>query len=144
MKRNAATKRPAPGKGRASNANAPECTACRCAKQGTFGQRFGFPPPPEPGEGPLELYLRTRPGWHDRMNLCAALSISDRDARAQSEHSAGLIIFGSGTEHGLKHLHHADAWEARQCAAELRQLSSSHLRRAMEIERALQGREVRA
>ena len=143
MKRNAATKRPAPGKGRASNANAPECTACRCAKQGTFGQRFGFPPPPEPGEGPLELYLRTRPGWHDRMNLCAALSISDRDARAQSEHSAGLIIFGSGTEHGLKHLHHADAWEARQCAAELRQRASSHLRRAMEIERALQGMEVR-
>ena len=56
--------------------NTAKCTACRCAKQGTFGQRFGFPPPPEPGEGPLELYLRTRPGWHDRMNLCAAAAVA--------------------------------------------------------------------
>jgi hypothetical protein len=103
------------------------------------GQQYfpGFPPPPLPGEGPLELYLLTRPGWHDRMNLCAALSISDREARAQSEHSAGLVIFGSGTGQGLKHLYHADAWEARQCAAELRCRAFSHLRRAHEIERAL-------
>ena len=122
-----------------SKTNTRNHTGCRCAAQQHFP---GFPPPPEPGEGPLEAYLRTRPGWHDRMNLCAALSISDRDARAQSEHSAGLIIFGSGTEHGLKHLHHADAWEARQCAAELRLRAASHLRRAMEIERAL--REVGA
>ena len=143
MQRNATTKRPAPGKGRASNANAKNPTACRCAKQGTFAPGFGFPPPPQPGEGPLEAYLRTRPGWHDRMNLCAALSISDREARAQSEHSAGLVIFGSGTGQGLKHLHHADAWEARACAAELRARAASHLRRAMEIEQALQKMGVR-
>ncbi len=120
-----------------SNANAKNPTACRCAKQGTFAPGFGFPPPPQPGEGPLEAYLRTRPGWHDRMNLCAALSMSDRQARAQSEHSAGLAIFGSGTGQGLKHLHHADGWEARQCAAELRARAASHLRRADEIEKAL-------
>lgn len=111
-------------------------TPCRCAEQGAFSPSFGFPPPPAPCEGPLELYLRTRPGWHDKMNLCAALSISDREARAQSEHSAGLVIFGSGTGQGLKHLHHADRWEARQCAAELRARAASHLRRAIEIERA--------
>ena len=143
MKSNAKKKRPAPGKGRASNADNPNPTACRCAKQGAFAPRFGFPPPPEPGEGPLESYLRTRPGWHDRMNLCAALSISDREARAQSEHSAGLVIFGSGTGQGMKHLHHADAWEARQCAAELRARAASHLRRAMEIEQAMQEMGVR-
>ena len=142
MTRNA-KKRPAPGKGRASNANAKNPTACRCAKQGTFAPRFGFPPPPEPGEGPLELYLRTRPGWHDRLNLCAALSISDREAREQSEHSAGLVIFGSGQGQGLKHLRHADAWEARSCAAELRARAASHLRRADEIEKALRKMGVR-
>ena len=137
MKHNATKKRPAPGKGRASNANDKNPTACRCAKQGTFAPRFGFPPPPLPGEGPLELYLSLRPGWHDRLNLCAALSISDREARAQSEHSAGLVIFGSGMGQGLKHLRHADAWEARACAAELRARALSHLRRADEIEKAL-------
>ena len=143
MQRNAKQKAAPSGKSATSNVNTPNPTACRCAKQGTFAPRFGFPPPPEPGEGPLELYLRTRPGWHDRMNLCAALSMSDRQARAQSEHSAGLIIFGSGTEQGLKHLHHADAWEARQCAAELRLRAASHLRRAMEIEHALREKGVR-
>ena len=126
-----------------SNANAKNPTACRCAKQGTFAPRFGFPPPPMPGEGPLELYLSLRPGWHDRLNLCAALSISDREARAQSEHSAGLVIFGSGTGQGLKHLRHADAWEARSCAAELRARAASHLRRADEIEKALRESGVR-
>ena len=120
--------------------NCGKCTTCRCAEQ---MQIPGFPPPPAPGEGPLELYLRMRPGWHDRMNLCAALSISDREARAQSEHSAGLVIFGSGTGQGLKHLCHAEAWEARACAAELRARAASHLRRAMEIEQALQGIGVR-
>ena len=124
-----------------SNANAKNPTACRCAKQGTFAARFGFPPPPEPGEGPLELYLRTRPGWHDRMNLCAALSISDREARAQSEHSAGLVIFSSGG--GLKHIRHADGWEARACVAELRARAASHHRRGDEIEKALRELGVR-
>ena len=143
MTRNAKQKAATSPKAATSNANAKNPTACRCAKQGTFAPRFGFPPPPEPGEGPLELYLRTRPGWHDKMNLCAALNISDREARAQSEHSAGLVIFGSGTGQGLKHLHHADAWEARACAAELRARAASHLRRAMEIEQAMQEMGVR-
>ena len=42
----------------ASNFNTPNHTVCRCAKQGTFAPGFGFPPPPQPGEGPLEAYLR--------------------------------------------------------------------------------------
>ena len=130
--------------GAAKRTNAPDHTACRCATLGTFEARLGFPPPPEPGDGPLELYLRTRPGWHDRMNLCAVLSITDREVRAQSEHSAGLVIFGSKAGQGLKHLHHAAAWEARQCAAELRARAASHLRRAMEIDQALQEMGVRA
>ena len=136
MKRNAATKRPAPGKGRASNANAPECTACRCAKQGTFGPRFGFPPPPERGEGPLSDYLEARPGWHDANRAAAALLITDREGRNQAEHSGGKIIFGSGRGQGWKHIKHADAWEVRQCAAELRQRAASHFRRADEVENA--------
>ena len=137
-------KKAAPGKARpSSTTNARNHTACGCAKQGTFAPRFGFPPPPLPGEGPLELYLSLRPGWHDRLNLCAALSISDREARAQSEHSAGLVIFGSGQGQGLKHIRHADAWEARQCAAELRARALSHLRRADEIEKALRELGVR-
>ena len=143
MKSKTKQKAAPPARGATSKTNTADPTACRCAKQGTFAPRFGFPPPPEPGEGPLESYLRTRPGWHDKMNLCSALSISDREARAQSEHSAGLVIFGSGTGQGLKHLHHADAWEARACAAELRARAASHLRRAMEIEQALQGIGVR-
>ena len=136
MNRNAATKRPAPGKGRASNANAPECTACRCAKQGTFAPRFGFPPPPERGEGPLSDYLEARPGWHDANRAAAALLITDREGRNQAEHSGGKIIFGSGRGQGWKHIKHADAWEVRQCAAELRQRAASHFRRADEVENA--------
>ena len=133
-----AKQKAAPGATRkaASKTNCGNHTGCRCAAQLHFE---GFPPPPEPGEGPLEAYLRARPGWHDKMNLCAALGISDREARAQSEHSAGLVIFGSGTGQGLKHLHHADGWEARQCAAELRNRAASHLRRANEIEAAWAG-----
>ena len=136
MKRNAATKRPAPGKGRASNANAPECTACRCAKQGTFAPRFGFPPPPERGEGPLSDYLEARPGWHDANRAAAAVLITDREGRNQAEHSGGKIIFGSGRGQGWKHIKHADAWEVRQCAADLRQRAASHFRRADEVENA--------
>ena len=136
MNRNAATKRPAPGKGRASNANAPEYTACRCAKQGTFAPRFGFPPPPERGEGPLSDYLEARPGWHDANRAAAALLITDREGRNQAEHSGGKIIFGSGRGQGWKHIKHADAWEVRQCAAELRQRAASHFRRADEVENA--------
>ena len=127
---NATTKRPAPGKGRASNADNEKPTGCRCAAQLHFE---GFPPPPKPGEGPLSDYLEARPGWHDRKTPCAALAIDDREARDQSEHSGGKIIFGSGRGQGLKHIRHADAWEVRQCAAELRNRAASHLRRAVEI-----------
>ena len=143
MKNKTNEKAAPPARDATSKTNARNHTACRCAKQGTFAPRFGFPPPPEPGEGPLELYLSLRPGWHDRLNLCAALSISDREARTQSEHSAGLVIFGSGQGQGLKHLRHADAWEARACAAELRARALSHLRRADEIEKALRELGVR-
>lgn len=120
----------------ASNSNAEKSTGCRCAAQLHFE---GFPPPPKPGEGPLSDYLEARPGWHDRKTPCAALSIDDREARDQSEHSGGKIIFGSGRGQGLKHIRHADAWEVRQCAAELRNRAASHLRRAVEIETAFAG-----
>ena len=116
--------------------NTAKCTACRCAKQGTFAPRFGFPPPPERGEGPLSDYLEARPGWHDANRAAAALLITDRDGRNQAEHSGGRIIFGSGRGQGWKHIKHADAWEVRQCAAELRQRADSHLTRAKEIEKA--------
>lgn len=119
-----------------SNANAKNPTACRCAGQLHF---HGFPPPPLPGEGPLADYLEAIGGWLDRMDACAALSISDRDARAQSENSGGRIIFGSGRGQGLKHIRHADAWEVRRCAAELRGRGASHYRRAAEIENAWLG-----
>ena len=119
-----------------SNANAKNPTACRCAKQGTFAPRFGFPPPPERGEGPLSDYLEARPGWHDANRAAAAVLITDREGRNQAEHSGGKIIFGSGRGQGWKHIKHADAWEVRQCAAELRQRADSHLTRAKEIEKA--------
>ena len=119
-----------------SNANAKNPTASRCAKQGAFAPRFGFPPPPEPGEGPLELYLRTRPGWHSRSSLCGALSIPDRVLRQQAEFSRGLVIFGSGRGQGYKHTLHAAPYERRACAAELRQRGLSHFRRADEVEEA--------
>lgn len=130
MTRNAKKKRPAPGKGRASNANAKNPTACRCAKQGTFAPRFGFPPPPKPSEGPLADYLEANPGWHSRANLCAVLGLGDRELRLQAEFSDGMVIFGSGQGQGLKHLRHADAWEKRQCSAELRSRAVSQLTRA--------------
>ena len=134
-----AKKRPAPCKGRASNANEQNNTGCRCKVQACFPELHGFPPPPAPGEGPLSDYLEARSGWHDRKTPCAALSIDDREARDQSEHSGGKIIFGSGRGQGLKHIRHADAWEVRQCAAELRNRAASHLRRAKEIESAFAG-----
>ena len=132
-----AKKRAAPsGKSATSNANSPKHKPCACSGQLHFP---GFPPPPAPGEGPLSDYLEARPGWHDRKTPCAALAIDDREARDQSEHSGGRIIFGSGRGQGLKHIRHADAWEVRQCAAELRNRAASHLRRAVEIETAFAG-----
>ncbi len=128
------TKRAAPGRTRPNGTtNDRNNTGCRCAAQLHFD---GFPPPPLPGEGPLADYLEAIGGWLDRMDACAALSISDRDARAQSENSGGRIIFGSGRGQGLKHIRHADAWEVRRCAAELRGRGASHYRRAAEIENA--------
>ena len=136
MTRNAKQKAATSPKAATSNSNAEKSTGCRCAAQLHFE---GFPPPPKPGEGPLSDYLEARPGWHDRKTPCAALSIDDREARDQSEHSGGKIIFGSGRGQGLKHIRHADAWEVRQCAAELRNRAASHLRRAVEIETAFAG-----
>lgn len=131
------TKRAAPGRTRPNGTtNDRKSTGCRCAAQLHFE---GFSPPPKPGEGPLSDYLEARPGWHDRKTPCAALSIDDREARDQSEHSGGKIIFGSGRGQGLKHIRHADAWEVRQCAAELRGRGASHYRRADEIETAFAG-----
>ena len=77
-----------------------------------------------------------RPGWHDANRAAAALLITDREGRNQAEHSGGKIIFGSGRGQGWKHIKHADAWEVRQCAAELRQRAASHFRRADEVENA--------
>ena len=136
MTRTAKQKAATSPKAATSNAITQDSTGCRCAAQLHFK---GFPPPPAPGEGPLSDYLEARSGWHDRKTPCAALSIDDREARDQSEHSGGKIIFGSGRGQGLKHIRHADAWEVRQCAAELRNRAMSHLRRAKEIESAFAG-----
>lgn len=101
----------------------------------------GFPPPPEPGEGTVEAYLRARPGWHDSENVAIALMLPDREVRLQSERSNGLIIFGSGS--GLKHIVNADGVEARACVGELRARAASHHRRADEIESRLREMEGR-
>jgi len=127
-------KKAAPGKARPEvTTNAGQSISPRNAAQLHFK---GFPPPPERGEGTVEAYLRARPGWHGRMNLCAVLQLPDRELRLQAEFSDGLIIFGSGKRQGLKHTIHADAWERRACAAELRYRAMSHLRRADEVEKA--------
>lgn len=134
--RNAKQKAATSPKAATSNANAKNPTACRCAKQGTFAPRFGFPPPPKPSEGPLADYLEANPGWHSRANLCAVLGLGDRELRLQAEFSDGMVIFGSGQGQGLKHLRHAAAWEKRQCSAELRGRGASHYRRADNTDRA--------
>ncbi len=53
-----------------------------------------------------------------------------------SEHSAGLVIFGSKAGQGLKTTMRPHG--GQQCAAELRARGPLHLRRAMEIDQALQ------
>lgn len=118
-----------------SNANAKNPTACRCAKQGTFAPRFGFPPPPEPGEGPLSDYLEARPGWHNAKSAAASIQITEREGRVQSALSGGKIIFGSTRMRGIKHIRHADGWEVRQCAAELRARGRALFQRADDTER---------
>jgi len=132
MSKRNSKKRAAPAStGTASNSNTPHPTPCACARQLHFA---GFTPPLEPGEGPVEAYLRTRPGWHDRRDVAAALSLTDREVRAQAEHSGGLIIFSSQRGRGLRHSFNADVWEMNACQAELRTRSASHLRRNDEIE----------
>ena len=128
-----AKKRPAPATGRASNANTRKHTAPPPRGQLHFA---GFPPPPLPGEGLLADYLKANPGWHGRTNLCAVLGVTDRELRLQAEFSDGMVIFGSGQGQGYKHLRHADAWEKRQCSAELRGRGASHYRRADNTDRA--------
>lgn len=133
MSRNA-KKRPAPGKGRASNANEKNHTGCRCAAQLHFE---GFPPPPDPFKGPLVEYLNARPGWWGREYLCAALGMDERTLRLQAEHSNGAVIFSSsGSACGLKATMHADEIEVRACIAELDGRAASHHRRALDIARA--------
>lgn len=123
-------------KGTASKTNVQNHTGCRCAAQLHFE---GMQPPPQPGEGPLSDYLEARPGWHDAIRAAVALLITGREGRNQAEHSGGKIIFGSGRGQGWKHIRHAEAWEVRQCAAELRGRGDSHYRRAKEIEAAFAG-----
>ena len=109
--------------------NTAKCSTCRC-KQQTLFEAY---PEPEPGEGPVELYLRTRPGWNDRGAVATAISLTEREVRAQAENSGGLVIFGSGRGQGLKHASHADTWELRACMAELQSRAGSNLRRRDEI-----------
>ena len=124
-----------PAEGATSKTNTPNNTACRCAKQGTFAPRFGFPPPPERGEGPLSDYLEARPGWHNAKSAAASIQITEREGRVQSALSGGKIIFGSTRMRGIKHIRHADGWEVRQCAAELRARGRALFQRADDTER---------
>lgn len=133
------TKRKAapPAEGATRKTNTPNNTACRCAKQGTFAPRFGFPPPPDPFKGPLVEYLNARPGWWGREYLCAVLGMDERTLRLQAEHSNGAVIFSSsGFACGLKATIHADEIEVRACIAELDGRAASHHRRARDIARA--------
>ena len=115
-----------------SNANKQESTRCRCAAQLHFE---GFPPPSKPGEGPLAAWLEANPGWWSRVYLCAALGMDERTLRLQAEHSAGRVVFSSGSG-GLCSTIHADEFMVKNCAAELRGRGASHYRRADEIETA--------
>lgn len=131
MKKRTNRKAAAVSPGAAKKTNTAKRTTGKTAEQLILS---GMPPPPERGEGPVELYLRTRPGWHDRLIVAEALSLPCREVRLQAEHSGGLIIFGSGRGQGLKHAEHADTWEMNACRAELINRATSHLRRADEIE----------
>lgn len=117
----------------ASNSNTAKPTPCPCHKQETFPSSLGFTPPPERGEGPVEAYLLARPYWVPRTTPAVALGLTEREVRDQSEHSGGLVIFGSGSGQGLKHSDHADNWELRACEAELEKRAFSLLRRRDDI-----------
>ena len=139
MTRNAKNKKAATSpKAATSNANAEKNTGCRCKVQACFPELHGFPPPPKPGEGPLAAWLEANPGWWSRVYLCAALGMDERTLRLQAEHSAGRVVFSSGSG-GLCSTIHADEFMVKNCAAELRGRGASHYRRAVEIETAFAG-----
>lgn len=110
-------------------------TTCRCVEQLQFA---GFPPPPPPSDGPLVGWLVANPGWWSRQFLCATLGLDERTLRLQSENSAGLVVFSSGSG-GLCATIHADEIMVKNCAAELRGRGACHFNRAKEIEAALAG-----
>lgn len=112
--------------------NCGKCTTCRCAEQ---MQIPGFPPHPDPFKGPLVDWLEANPGWWGRTYLCAAVGVDERTLRLQAEHSAGRVVFSSGSG-GLCATIHADDFMVKNCAAELRNRAASHLRRASEVEAA--------
>jgi len=113
-------------------------TPCRCAEQAAFSPSFGFPPPPKPSDGPLVDWLEANPGWWGRAYLCAAVNMDERTLRLQAEHSAGRVVFSSGSG-GLCATIHADDFMVKNCAAELRGRGASHFRRAAEVEAAWAG-----
>lgn len=125
---------PATNKPTSTN-HACKCNPCRCRTQAAQMIFDGFPPPPLPGEGPLADYLEARPGWHNAKSAAASIQITEREGRVQSALSGGKIIFGSTRMRGIKHIRHADAWEVRQCAAELRARGRALFQRADDTER---------
>ncbi len=135
MTRNAKQKAATSPKAATSNANTQKSTGCRCAAQLHFE---GFPPPPKPNDGPLVDWLEANPGWWGRAYLCAAVGVDERTLRLQAEHSAGRVVFSSGSG-GLCATIHADEIMVKNCAAELRGRGASHFRRADEIETAYAG-----
>ena len=98
----------------------------------------GFPPCSD-GDNVLTDFLETHPGWWGRQFLCSTLNIDERTLRLLAEHSAGRVVFSSGTG-GLCATCHADEIEVRNCVAELAGRAESHLQRGREIE--LAAREV--
>ncbi len=128
---------PATNKPTSTN-HACKCNPCRCRTQAAQMIFDGFPPPPEREDGPLVDYLEARPGWWGRQFLCTTLGIDERTLRLQAEHSAGRVVFSSGSG-GLCATIHADGIMVKNCAAELRGRGASHYRRAKEIETAFAG-----
>lgn len=125
---NATKKRPAPGKGRASNADNEKPTGCRCAAQ---LQIPGFPPPPDPFRGPLVEWLEAHPGWWGCQYLCGTLGVDSRTLRLQSQTSEGRVIFSSALG-GLAATVHSDAVEVLACVAEMEGRKSAMSKRIRE------------
>ena len=78
-------------------------------------------------------YLLARPGWRDRALVGRMLGLTEREVRAQAQHSGGQVIFASEQGKGLTHIEHASTFEIRACVAELRARASAELCRADEI-----------